>query len=423
MQIYRYIIIWSYILGVVLYDWIQLTTGFSYTDEIIACILAVSVFLRRKADARTNHYLKKLKCTFIIFLFYIMYSVHISSNVRSAILGDFFIQIKPYAAFFCTGIMGLTLDGKGKCQLRQTILFLFPVMSFVGLGYYIHEAFGHFGFDFLKEIFGHPSRYATTCQISGLLYLYCSKRSRRDINVMFSYFVISLFSLRSKSYAFAVVAFVLYYVWNGGLKINAGHVLLIVLTACMVLYVSWNKLNFYFIIGSGNPDGLFARPALYYGALEILKDYFPFGSGLASFATIYAVRPYSHIYYDYGLNKIQGLSESNPVFSVDTFYPSLAQFGIAGVLLFVLFLSFIWKEIIRMYHRAPIYGIDAVRACILIFVSFLTECAVDSTFTQNRGMFMLMLMGMFLNESYAVGMCGETRNRRPSSCQYLTTKR
>ena len=417
MQIYRYIIIWSYILGVVLYNWIQLTTGFSYTDEIIACILAVSVFLRRKADARTNHYLKKLKCTFIIFLFYILYSVHISSNVRSAILGDFFIQIKPYAAFFCTGIMGLTLDGKGKCQLRQTILFLFPVMAFIGLGYYIHKAFGYSGFDFLYEIFGHPSRYATTCQISGLLYLYCSRRSRRDINVMFSYFVISLFSLRSKSYAFAVVAFVLYYVWNGGLKFDARHVMLIALTACMVLYVSWYKFNFYFIIGSGNPDGLFARPALYYGALEILKDYFPFGSGLASFATIYAVRSYSHIYYDYGLNKIHGLSESNPAFSVDAFYPSLAQFGIAGVLLFVLFLSFIWKEIIRMYHRERTYGINAVRACILIFVFFLIECTVDSTFTHNRGMFMLMLMGMFLNESYAGDQIPVTTGQR------RTTKR
>ena len=417
MQVYRYIIIWSYILGVVLYDWIGLTTGFSYTDEIIALILAVSVFLRRKTDARMNHYLKKLKCTLIIFLFYIMYSVHISSNVRSAIFGDFIIQIKPYAAFFCTGIMGLTLDGKGKCQLRQTILFLFPVIAFVGLGYYIHNVLGHSGFDFLHEIFIHPSRYATTCQISGLLYLYCSRRSRRDINVMFSYFVISLFSLRSKSYAFAVVAFVLYYVWNGGLKFDARHVMLIALTACMVLYVSWYKFNFYFIIGSSNPDRLQARPALYLSALEILRDYFPFGSGLASFATLYAVRPYSHIYFDYGLNKIYGLSESYPVFSVDAFYPSLAQFGIAGVLLFVLFLSFLWKEIIRMYHRERIHGINAVRACILIFVFFLIESTVDSTFTHNRGMFMLMLMGMFLNEPYAGEQVSVTAGQR------RTTKR
>lgn len=67
---------------------------------------------------------------------------------------------------------------------------------------------------------------------------------------------------------------------------------------------------------------------MYLHGFTILFDYFPFGSGLASFASFPSAENYSSLYYEYGLNNIGGLSPDMPDFICDAFYPTLAQFGI-----------------------------------------------------------------------------------------------
>ena len=90
---------------------------------------------------------------------------------------------------------------------------------------------------------------------------------------------------------------------------------------------------------------------LYVTAPQILYDYFPFGSGFASYGTYSSGVYYSKIYSDYGIDGIWGMTKSYYNFIADTFYPSLAQFGVIGVCLFFIFWVYIVKRAYTYYKK------------------------------------------------------------------------
>ena len=400
MRFYCFLILWTYLTGVVFYNWIGIATGFSFTDEAISMLLLLLSFVFHRRNGMAQRYFTKLCYVLGIFSFYIFYSSIISSNTTEARWGDLIIQIKPFLTFFGTVIIGLSLDDSGKRLLRKVILLLTPFMVLIGIGYFMHEVFGYARFDFLKQVFGHPACYATNCQIAGLLYLYCSERTGKDVLRMFFYFVIGLLSFRSRCYAFIILALILFFVWNGKKRFHVKNILTFAVVIGLVFYVCRSDIYLYFTKNK-DTNGLPARLALYIGAYKILRDHILFGSGLASFATYYSVHPYASTYYDYDLWWVYGLKESNPSFVSDTFYPVLAQFGIVGIVLFLLFLQFLWKEIFVLYDRKIPRDSVALRACVCIFIIFLIESVVSPIFSLNSGMFMFMLLAMFLNEAYS----------------------
>ena len=93
------------------------------------------------------------------------------------------------------------------------------------------------------------------------------------------------------------------------------------------------------------------------------------------------------------ISRFSELSEGN--FLCDAFFPSLAQFGIVGIFFFVLF----WKYRIHEFNEC--YSIDNVyvyKCLYLIFGYFMIESMADSSYVQNRGLFMFLIMAMFINE-------------------------
>lgn len=106
----------------------------------------------------------------------------------------------------------------------------------------------------------------------------------------------------------------------------------------------------------------------------ILKDFIPFGPGFGSYACYASSVYYSPLYYKYGLDCVYGLSEDRGGIS-DTFFPHLAQFGVVGIVLFAMFFYRRYKETISLYK---VNG--------------------NSIFVHNRGMVMMVLWGMIVNE-------------------------
>ena len=163
---------------------------------------------------------------------------------------------------------------------------------------------------------------------------------------------------------------------------------------CGSVYFAWEKIDFYFIQGSSSDDieHIFARPLLYMKAFEILKDFPLFGSGLGSYATFASAVYYSPLYSKYQM--IYNYDIGNGLFICDTFYPSLAQFGFVGIFLFILF----WKKriqegMMKMKYEQSVFTFQFV---LLIVIFFAIESVADSTFTHNRGMYMLMLLAICL---------------------------
>ncbi|MDL2277338.1 O-antigen ligase domain-containing protein, partial [Parabacteroides sp. OttesenSCG-928-G07] len=169
-------------------------------------------------------------------------------------------------------------------------------------------------------------------------------------------------------------------------------------TFLLILYVAWDKIQLYFLqsITGEVEEDLIARFVLYATSLEIFKDYFPFGSGLASFATHASGAYYSDIYVEYGISHVWGISNTGWDFIADTYYPSLAQFGVAGVFLFIIFWLYIIRKTFLFFLKYEIAKYFVIS--VLITGYLLIENIADASFTSNRGFFMMMLLGTIMTE-------------------------
>ena len=180
---------------------------------------------------------------------------------------------------------------------------------------------------------------------------------------------------------------------------NLKNTFFILAATTLVILAAWDKIYYYFITGGfgagRKADDLYARMALYYFSLLILKDYFPFGSGFASYATYTSGESYSAIYAKYGMNHMYGLTKVSPDFIADTYYPALAQFGYVGIALFFLFWINLMIKAIKKYQKG---FLKESLIAILIIIFFLIECTSDATLTHNRGMFVMIMAGLLFHD-------------------------
>lgn len=389
---FYYLFMFALVFGVVFYD---ATSYFSFVDEICAIALCAlyGYYVFHTPDWSVN---KLFLVTLGVFFFYLVYSLAIHCNSKAGIVTDFVIQIKPYLAFFTVYAFKPVLNVTMKRNVRL-LAVLFSVYL-LGVGLTVP-----FTSTVLDALLRHESRLATAATILALLYLYCSKYTLKDKIVFLLMLSIGLLSGRSKMYGFFVLsAFVVFYVNESfELRFNKRNVALFALATVAVLVVAWGKINFYFIEGGiGNPrdaSDYYARAALYYFSVDIFKDYFPFGSGFATYATYASGQFYSHIYNDYGMDLMHGLNERQPDFIADTYYPALAQFGVAGLVLFFAFWGVLVRKTLRNFSKADLKDFT-INMLIILF--FLIECTSDATITHNRGLFMMMLLAMSLNSQY-----------------------
>ena len=78
-----------------------------------------------------------------------------------------------------------------------------------------------------------------------------------------------------------------------------------------------------------------------------------------------------------------------PIFICDAFYPELAQFGVVGIFLYILF----WYSVVRKHTSV---SIQASAYIWMVFLFFLIEGIADSTFTHNRGLFILIILALMM---------------------------
>ena len=307
-----------------------------------------------------------------------------------AIITDYLIILKPFIAFYSVYYMGLTLSERQKAGIKTIVLLIVLIIL---LGVIVDYEL------FVWTIPSHASRFATIMVVLAFSYYYCSKRNRLSLIYTILILSISLLSFRSKAYGFFVLAFVFLFFFNvKKFKMNIISLMGIIVCLMLVIYVSWGKISFYFVEGTQSDDieNFMARPALYAGAAKIIQDYPLMGPGLGTYASYASDKYYSPLYSKYNLDKVHGLSEGGAFIS-DTFFPSLAQYGLIGIFLFFFFF---YRRYIEVKNKKELTG-DVIwfKMSLLFFVFFLIESTSDSTFVQNRGMVMMMLLAMYINEN------------------------
>lgn len=382
--------IFTYLIGLVLYG----TIGFESIDEICAMLLFILfTFVVFKSP---QWYINKAFLVVLsMFLFYLSYSIYIGSNSKPAIISDFIIQFKPYLAFFAVYYLCPQFSDSQKKLIKDIIYIIWFLMLIIGCA-------SIFGKGIFKYTVGHVAYYAAIITSSALLYLFCSDGSKKDKIIFLLILATGLLSGRSKFYGFFILstAATLFTNFICNLKFNFKTIIFICICIVTMVAVAWNKMVMYFGVGTSIDnvsEDFLARAMLYKTSFDVFKDYFPFGSGFASFASFPSGVYYSNIYEKYNIDWVVGINKHNYSYIADTYYPCLAQFGVIGVILFLSFFIYIYNKSQKLYKVSQKDKHFIIP--ILIIGYFLIESIADATFTSHRGFFIMMLLGLALSES------------------------
>lgn len=368
---YTIFIILFILLGSLFYNCLRI----QLIDELLVAILALFTLLVRLNSS--EKFPKEFWAFIVISLFYLIYSIILKIASPIAILYDFQQQVKPFVVFYCTSYLNPKFNKKQMQVISITCIIATIVTICV-----IPQSIASTAF-----MGGHIASLASlSMALFCILYYLNQRRSFLSLSIL----SLGLFSTRAKffvTYAFSMILLCIHKrVRLFSLKVL---VALCILIFILVNYVIWDKFSIYFIQGVDNGA---ARTLFYITFLKILNDYFPFGSGLASFANNATAVFYSPLYYKYDLWQVWGCTPDYPAFVSDAYYPNLAQFGIVGVFLFFYFLYKRYNEITRLKN------VDRYILGLIILMTILFESVADTTILSNRGALFFLILGMLRND-------------------------
>lgn len=340
-------------------------------------------------------------------LFYLCYSIFfVRYNSTVAIAYDFVIEMKQYMAF------AIVLGAKPRFDATKKLIMHYVAVATVICSFVL--ALG--GDVVVKAVFSHPAYLGSAIFLSALIFLYTSIQedgtvSKRSVMIVTLMLLSGIICGRSKYYGECVIALYFLYLYRPGIlsKLNTKNAIIVSLVVILFVVVGWHKFDFYFISGTGehtrfDPEAVesFARPVLYATGGLILIDHFPFGSGLASFASYPSSKYYSGLYYEYGIDKVYGLSEAKPDFICDAYYPLLAQFGVVGLILFISFFVYICRILkLMLRHNIVKYKYYFIIGSLIVCY-VLIECIAGSIFVQSHGVVAMMLLGYICSEGLRI---------------------
>ncbi len=381
-KILFYIFLLAFLFSTFLYHPIQKFIGFTYMDELVMLVLLIPLcarLQRRKIEKDSLAFLGFV----CVYIFFLLYSLFFGVNTKTAILTDAVIFLKPFVGFFAVMNLNFEFTNGQRKFLSRTALVCAIATLVVALS----------GLKTMVYFYTHPAAVAMNVSCFSMLYLIMSEGTKKNIWIGLGILAIGLLTERSKNYGFVCIAFFLL-LYGKKLKFNLFSIILLLSAVCLGLYVSWEKIFFYYVAplqrnAVYNTDA--ARLALFAYGFRVLVDYFPLGPGFGSFGSFASALYYSPIYLQYKLFLVHGLDKDGS-FICDIFFPQLAQFGIVGILLFFFFWCQILKKLKRTYE---VLDNDLHYKCgILIICFFVIESVAASTFVQPQGMFMMMLLGM-----------------------------
>ncbi len=352
--------------------------GFKSVDEIMTALLIVYTFIQKR-NADTNPEPWKEYFTFLGILGgYVAYSLMMQVNVAGAVWIEFVQQIRPYSIIFCTWILNPQFTDKQKKWMLASMIITLASWIF-----YHPETL-----DSSRE-FPVLGQLAIT---TGMAYYLFTEETKRNSLIAAALVLTGMLAPKYKFMGEVVCFIALVFFVKKHLNFKSAKTIVMVsVLMLIVIIVVWQKFDVYYF--SGWTNEALARPMTYKTSVQILWDYFPFGPGMGTFASWGAAEYYSPLYYDYGLSNIWGLQPHFYVFIADAFYPTLAQYGIVGIILFCIF----WKR--RLAAMNVIEDMRYYRIALITFFCLVIEQTADTSWLSGKGMGYCMLLGLCLNSN------------------------
>lgn len=388
--------VWIFILGFALM--VVSLNILRFGDELVVYSLLGLAMVDCIVNGAWRRY--RLLLIFIaVMAIYTVYSLTVVHyNTSASILLGVILEMKPFIPILIFMAVAPTVGDTEKRILRGIAVFngiliiaSIPIMNSAR-----------------ALVWGHNAMYGGSALVSAVIYLYCSIDpekgfTRRGLLIFSIIMLAGLFSTRSKYYAEFCVAIFLITVYRQQMlrHLTAGQLIGLILFGCIVVAATWGKLYDYFVSGIDlsaldlTRMDEFARLALYGMMPTVLMMHPVMGTGLASYGSYASGDPgYSAIYGELGMDKIYGLSPSNHDFICDAYYPSLAQYGIVGIMLFVWFWVKVYSYLRPLTRRiSPETRATFIIGCLAL-ASILIEMTTGTLVFMAPGEVLAMLLGI-----------------------------
>lgn len=361
-----------------------------YADEIVSVIMMLIV-ARYLMCGKIKGYNRKI--SYIMFFLVVLGIVsNYYSGVRNSLFPiaiDIVSTIKVMVCF--VGFSLITNVNTAESVIKKfwlpakiliyTALPFGIISQFVNIGMTGSYRFGLNGFRF---IFGYAHIFEVMVLISVIVLSICEKRQAKLNKYLLLAAIEMLLTLKGVAIIWSIAIFFLVYYYEKKKKMNVRMIILLVVIS--VFFGSY-QINTY-LMNENAPRRIF----FIYG-LKTAYDFFPLGSGFATFGSSAAADYYSPLYRMYGFNNLYGMNESDTAFLNDTYWPMvIAQFGWAGFALVFLFYFYVFK----MMEKIP-RGRKSKAIAISSLLFILVHSIGSSTPTSSVVVILFSFLAVYLN--------------------------
>ena len=362
-------------------------TYFSYMDEISTIIFTFFVVYKGKYKSKED------KC--IMTCLWLIAAIGFISNVSSglihnyfAIFVDFIWLLKVYVGY--VGAKLLLKNNKVRTYFIRglyTLSTLFIVVSFacglinlvVDIGMSDGVRYGIRSYCFVIGNSGHYGLMVSAC-----LSIILASSKTGIINKKFL-MIMGLICIAFTTKLMPIIVLVVYFILE------------IVNKKGKVKIYQWAIIGGLLVVAGSNQIDSYVKDLNHprmrlvtYGFIT-LKEYFPLGSGFATYGSEMAKRFYSPLYYNYGFNNYYGLSQSQPGALNDNYLAMIAgQFGILGLVLFAVIMFSIFKSI----QKTSFQQIEHKNMSLSLFASMVITSFMSGTFKSSTGLLVFMAIAL-----------------------------
>lgn len=369
----------------------QVSNVFKYYDEMLALvglILAFTYFIGK------NYYISREYSNVVVIIF-AFGVVGLLSNIVYRYQPVRYVMIDLWAnmKFFLTIFLGYYLAdgipidcikksghlvGKAGTMILFTFCLIDRFITPIGLSEVRH------GIRSLRLFYEHPTYLAgATVYLMTLLTVFYQKE---NVKYMVMDLAMLMLTMRSKAIVAAgVYCLLIYYI---GIRKRHLKISSIILGVSLIVIAAWKQIYYYYI----RYEGQSARSILTMTSFRILKDYFPLGTGFATYASDSAYKNYSPVYVNYGFLHLGEVAPTS-FFLNDTFWPIImAQTGFIGILLYISVLLFLLKKCFEMES----YSIKIYIGSLFIFCYLFISSTSEPAFNNSIAIPLAILFGVML---------------------------
>lgn len=367
---------------------------FNYIDDItwifLLCIYLSESIKNGKIKIYTN-----LFKYFIVILIFVVSGLISNEIYKIQPINAVFLDIIANVKFFFTlgiyYVMFLRLDlNKLKNRLVFNIRLITISILFLSILDYLFHIFSsktRWGIPILTLFYGHSTTFGDICIFLMIIILFFKNNIKEYRIYIVGLTICSIATIRFK---IITSVFIIYMIYIFVMKLKKKITISKILTMSIIgIVIAFKQIEFYFFM----PGNLSARNALLVSSFKIMKDYFPIGTGFATFASSASEKFYSDVYYKYNLYTVYGLHGDNTSFISDIFWPSIiGQFGIIGIILYIIMLIFLLHSIQKIYND----NLEAYFAAISIYFYMIISTLSTSAFLSASGVMFAFWLALML---------------------------